>query len=48
VIYLTVRHWKSPSSIIARSKIRFILAFIIAGVQIAGWVLFFSKLVPLT
>ena len=45
VIYLTVRHWKSPSSIIPRTKVRFILAFIIAAVQIAGWVLFFSKLV---
>ncbi|MBT8368446.1 MAG: hypothetical protein KJP23_27455 [Deltaproteobacteria bacterium] len=45
VIYLTVRHWKSPSSIIPRTKIRFILAFIIAGLQIAGWVVFFSKLV---
>ena len=45
VIYLTVRHWKSPSSIIPRTKIRFVLAFIIAGLQIAGWVVFFSKLV---
>jgi len=48
VIYLTVRHWKSPSSIIPRTRIRFILAFMIAGVQIAGWILFFSKLVLLT
>ena len=48
VIFLAVRHWKSPSSIIPRTKIRFILAFIIAGVQIAGWILFFSKLVLFT
>jgi len=48
VIYLTVRHWKSPSSIIPRTRIRFILAFMIAGVQIAGWVLFFSKLARTT
>jgi hypothetical protein len=48
VIFLTVRHWKSPSSVIPRTKIRFILAFIIAGVQIAGWILFFSKLVLFT
>jgi len=48
VIYLTVRHWKSPSSVIPRTKIRFILASIIAGVQIAGWILFFSKLVLFT
>ena len=48
VIYLTVRHWKSPSSIIPRTRIRFILAFLIAGVQIAGWILFFSKLARTT
>ena len=37
VIYLTVRHWNSPSSIIPRTKIRFVMAFIIASLQIAGW-----------
>jgi len=45
VIYLTVRHWNTPSSIIPRTKIRFIIAFVIAGAQITGWILFFSKLV---
>lgn len=44
VIFLCVRHWNSPSSIIPRTKIRFVLAFVIAGAQIAGWILFFSKL----
>jgi len=48
VIYLTVRHWRSPSSIIPRTKVRFILAFCIAGIQIAGLILFFSKLVLAT
>jgi hypothetical protein len=48
VIYLTVRHWKSPTSIIPRSKIRFILAFVIAGVQIVGWILFFIQVVRST
>ena len=43
-IYLTVRHWNSPSGIIPRTKIRFILAFIIASLQIAAWIIFFSKL----
>jgi hypothetical protein len=46
-IYLTVRHWKAPTSIIRRTKIRFILAFILAGGQIAGWILFFTNLIPL-
>ncbi len=44
-VYLTVRHWNTPSGIIRRTKIRFILAFLIAGLQIAAWMLFFSKLV---
>ena len=43
-IYLTVRYWNTPSGIIRRTKIRFILAFILAGLQIAAWILFFSKL----
>ena len=43
-IYLTVRHWNSPSGIIPRTKIRFILAFFLAGLQISAWILFFSKL----
>ena len=47
VIYLVVRHWKTPSSIIRRTKIRFVLALILAGLQITGWILFFSKLIPL-
>jgi hypothetical protein len=44
-IYLTVRHWNTPASIIPRTRIRFILAFILAGLQISGWILFFSNLV---
>ena len=44
VIYLTIRHWNSPSSIIPRTKIRFVLAFIIASLQIAGWIYLFSNM----
>jgi hypothetical protein len=47
VIFLTLKYWKAPSSIISRSKIRFILASVIAGLQLCGWVLFFSNLIPL-
>ena len=43
-IYLTVKHWNSPCGIIPRTRIRFILAFFIAGLQIAAWILFFSNL----
>ena len=44
VIYLTIRHWNSPTSIIPRTKIRFVLAFIIACLQLAVWIFVFSKL----
>ncbi len=37
VIYLVVRHWRSQSSIMPRTKIRFMAAFLIAGLQIAAW-----------
>ena len=46
-IYLTVKHWKTPTSIIPRTKIRFILAFALASLQIAGWIFFFFNLVRL-
>lgn len=47
-IYLTVRHWKAPTSIIPRTKARFILAVAIASVQIAGWIFFIANLVRLS
>lgn len=47
-IYLTVRHWKAPTSIIPRTKVRFILAAAIASLQIAGWIFFFSNLIRLS
>ena len=36
-VYFSIRHWKTPSSIIRRSKIRLILALLIAGSQMVGW-----------
>ncbi|HYP09594.1 MAG TPA: hypothetical protein VER03_25435 [Bryobacteraceae bacterium] len=36
-IFLALRFWKSPLSIVKRSKIRFVLAIVIAMVQIAFW-----------
>ena len=44
-IYLAVKHWNTPCGIIRRTRVRFILAFLIAGLQIAAWILFFSNLV---
>ena len=44
-IFMVFRYWKAPSSIIARTKWRFIAAFIISGLQIAGWAVGISLLV---
>ena len=41
-IFYSVRHWKSPSGIIPRSKFRFLLALLVAGLQIGGWSLLLS------
>lgn len=36
-IYVAVRHWNSPSSVVRRTKVRHVLAILIAAAQIAGW-----------
>ena len=36
-LYMTVRYWRTPLSILPRTKIRFVLAFLLAAVQVAGW-----------
>jgi hypothetical protein len=38
VLYITVRHWKSPLSIIPRTRARFVIASSIAALQLGGWV----------
>ena len=45
VLFITFRHWKSPGSIVGKTKIRFIAAFFIASLQIAGWTFFFASLI---
>ncbi len=37
-IYLAIRHWGTPGSILPRTRVRFVAAIIIALLQIAGWV----------
>jgi len=36
-IYLSIRHWNSPMSVIKRTKVRFVLAIVISGLQILAW-----------
>lgn len=44
VLFLVVRHWRSPGSILPRSKARFIIAGGIAVLQLGGWTLAFIGL----
>jgi hypothetical protein len=36
-IFLSIRYWNTPSSIVKRTKVRFILAILIALLEIAMW-----------
>lgn len=36
-VYYAIHHWKSPTSLIPRTKVRFILAIVVAGIQVAVW-----------
>ncbi len=36
-LYMSIRYWKRPTSILPRTKIRYILAMVFALVQIGGW-----------
>ena len=42
-IYVAIRYWKAPTSIISRTKVRYILAIVFSGLQLAGWTIFFSR-----
>jgi hypothetical protein len=41
VLYLVIRHWKSPLGMTQRSRGKFVIAGIIALLQISAWTLFF-------
>lgn len=48
-LYYAIRYWKAPLSIIPRSRLRFVLAALIALVEVAAWIfvlvmwIFFNK-----
>ena len=44
-LFITIRYWKAPGSIVRKTKIRFIAAFVIASLQIVGWTFFFASLI---
>jgi hypothetical protein len=37
-IYVTLRYWGTPGSVVPRSKYRFVLAFLLAVAQLVAWV----------
>ncbi len=45
VIYLSIRHWRSPSSLVPRTRVRFVVAILLASAQIVGWIALFGLLV---
>jgi hypothetical protein len=37
-LYVTIRYWSAPGSILPRTKIRFVIAAALATIQIAAWI----------
>jgi hypothetical protein len=44
-LYLAIRHWNSPTSLVRRTRVRFILAIVLSGFQILAWVTWIAYLV---
>jgi hypothetical protein len=38
-LFIAIRRWNSPRSIVHRTKIRYVLAIVIAGLELACWVI---------
>jgi hypothetical protein len=36
-LFVAIRYWKAPHSIVRRTKIRFVAAIVLASMQIMGW-----------
>lgn len=37
-LYTVIRYWRAPSSLLPRTKVRFVIAALVAVAQIAGWI----------
>ena len=44
-VFISIRYWRAPTSIIPRTKIRFIVALLLAVPQMIGWALFFGNII---
>jgi len=40
-LYIAIRHWNAPSSVVPRTRWRFVVAIILALLQMGGWVAVF-------
>lgn len=43
-LFIAIRFWKAPTSLIHRSKVRFVAAFFLACLQLAGWSMFIYEI----
>jgi hypothetical protein len=37
-LYIVIRHWNTPLSVVRRTKVRFVIAAVVALLQIIGWI----------
>jgi hypothetical protein len=44
VVFLTIKYWKAPTSIVPRTKARFVVALALAGLEIVGCTVFIYAL----
>lgn len=44
-IYYSLRYWRSPMSILPRTRVRFVFAILISVLQLAGWGLLFGNFI---
>jgi len=44
-LFIAIRFWNAPTSLTRRSKVRFVAAFVVACIQMAGWSFFIYKIV---
>lgn len=42
-IYFAIRHWQTPSNILPKAWLKSVIAALLAGLQIGGWILFFVE-----
>lgn len=36
-LYIAIRHWRTPLSVVPRGKWRYVIAMVVAGLQLAAW-----------